>query len=368
MKNPPIGLSVGYLGALRRGSDLTILLVYGVLALLLLFVLVVVDFFLQFTDFPGALTIVVVLAFLFMLLQWAISPLIVRWATRNRTEVTPQNNPWLWQTVQELAKQANVPMPRRIWVSDSPDPNAFVFGRTVGSAELVVMDSLLEQLNQDEVRAVLAHEIGHLRHRDVTIMTWVSAVPLLAYVLARLGFDALRYGGRSRDDKGAGAAIVAAIAVAILSYLVYLVTQLLVLYLSRTRESYADAYSGAATKDPHLLASALTKITYGLSLARPDSEPSGLRAFYIGDPVKARDDYEDLRTRMQAYDLNRDGQIDQYELQKALEQEKKSHWRRANELFATHPPTIQRILMLEEMEQEIHQTGGQLPANIYKYV
>ncbi len=368
MKNPPIAVSMGSLGALRRGSDVTVVLVYAVLALLLLVVLAIVDYFLAFTDFAGALVIVVVLAFLFMLLQWAIAPAIVRWATRSRTEVTPQTNPWLWQTVHELASQANVPPPRRIWVSGSPDPNAFVFGRTVRSAELVVTQPLLEQLNQDEVRAVLAHEIGHLRHRDVTIMTWVSAVPLLAYVIARLGFQALRLGGQSRDDKGAGAAILAAIAVAILSYLVYLVTQLLVLYLSRTRESYADAYSGAATRDPHLLASALTKITYGLSLARPDSEPSGLRAFYIGDPVKAREDYEDLRTRMQQYDLNRDGQIDQYELQKALEMEKKSHWRRANELFATHPPTVERILMLEQMEQEIHQGGGQLPANIYKFV
>jgi heat shock protein HtpX len=232
---------------------------------------------------------------------------------------------------------------------------------------MVVNRPLLEQLNQDEVRAVLAHEVGHLRHRDVTIMTWASAVPLLAYVIARGGFEILRSSGNVRG-KNAGQAIAVAIAVAILSYCVYLVTQLLVLYLSRTREAYADAYSGAATKDPHELASALTKITYGLSLARPDAEPSGLRAFMIGDPVKAREDYEDLRQRMQQYDLNQDGQIDQYELQKALEAEKKSHWRRANELFATHPPTIQRILMLEEMEHEIDQGGGQLPANIYKFV
>ncbi len=366
MKTPPIAVSMGSLGALRRGSDATVILVYGVLALLLLVVLAIVDVFLSLTDVAGAFLIVVALAFLFMLSQWAVSPAIVRWATHHRSEVTPQSNPWLYRTVQELAQQAKVPVPRRIWVSQSPDPNAFVFGRTVGSAELVVTQPLLEQLNQDEIRAVLAHEIGHLRHRDVVIMTWVSAVPLLAYVLARGGLEVLRY-GRVRG-KGAGYVILISILVAILSYLVYLITQLLVLHLSRTRESYADAYSGAATKDPHLLASALTKITYGLSLARPDAEPSGLRAFYIGDPVKAREDYEDLRTRMQRYDLNHDGQIDQYELQKALEAEKKSHWRRANELFATHPPTIQRILMLEEMEQEIHQAGGQLPANIYKFV
>ncbi len=358
---------MGSLGALRRGSDLTILLVFGILTLLLLAILGIVDLFVSGIDPLLGFFAVVALAVLFLILQWAISPAIVRWAAKARTEVTPQNNPWLYGTVQELCRQAKVPMVRHLWVSDVADPNAFVFGRTVGSAEMVVNRPLLEQLNQDEVRAVLAHEVGHLRHRDVTIMTWASAVPLLAYVIARGGFEILR-GARNVRGKGAGQAVLVAIAVAILSYVVYLVTQLLVLYLSRTRESYADAYSGAATKDPHLLASALTKITYGLSLARPDAEPSGLRAFFIGDPVKARSDYEDLRTRMQAYDLNHDGQIDQYELQKALEAEKKSHWRRANELFATHPPTIQRILMLEEMEQEIHQTGGQLPANIYKFV
>lgn len=358
---------MGSLSALRRGSDLTILLVFGILALLLLAILGIVDLIVSSIDPILGLAVVIGLTMVFLVIQWAISPAIVRWAAKARTEVTPQSNPWLYGTVQKLCQQANVPMVRHLWVSDVPDPNAFVFGRTVGSAEMVVNRPLLEQLNQDEVRAVLAHEVGHLRHRDVTIMTWASAVPLLAYVLARGGFEILRSSGRVRG-KGAGQAVLVAIAVAILSYCVYLITQLLVLYLSRTRESYADAYSGAATQDPHLLASALTKITYGLSLSRPDAEPSGLRAFFIGDPVKARADYEDLRTRMQQYDLNRDGQIDQYELQKALETERRSHWRRANELFATHPPTIKRILMLEEMEQEIHQGGGRLPGNIYKFV
>ncbi len=365
MTNPHIAVRMGSLGALRRGSELTIVLVYGLLAFFLLLILVLVDLFVSPAVFPYGFYLVVLLAILFMFLQWAISPAIVRFAIRGRGEVTPQSNPWLWQTVQELAHQANVPPPRHIWVSDMSDPNAFVFGRTVGSAELVVTEGLLEALNQDEIRAVLAHEIGHLRHRDVTIMTWVSAVPLIAYIIARGGLELLRGSSRVRG-KNAGQAIAVAVVIAVLSYAVYLVTQLLVLYLSRTREAYADAYSGAATKDPHLLASALTKITYGLSLARDDKEPSGLRAFFIADPVKAADDYDALQEKMAQYDLNRDGQIDRYELQKAVETERKSHWRRANELFATHPPTIKRILMLEEMEQEINQGG--VPANIYKYV
>ncbi|HWM52212.1 MAG TPA: M48 family metalloprotease [Thermoplasmata archaeon] len=355
---------MGSLNALRRGSLLTVFFLFALLSLLLLAILAIADYALQTNAFPGALVIVVGLAVLFIFFQWLISPFIVRWAIRGRRPITAETNPWVYQTVEETARQAGVPTPK-IWESGDDSPNAFVFGRTISSAELVITQGLLESLNQDEIRAVIAHEIGHLRHRDVIIMTLMSAVPLIAYVIARLGFEALRGNVRMRG-KGAGQTFIIIIASAIVSYAVYLVAQLLVLYLSRTREYYADAYSGAATRDPHLLASALTKISYGLSLARPDAEPSGLRAFMIGDPVKAEEDYQELTERMNKYDLDHDGQIDAYELQKAVEQERKSHWRRANELFSTHPPTYKRILVLEEMEEEIKKGG--LPQNIYKFV
>ena len=355
---------MGSLSALRRGSLVTVVLVFGFLTLLLLGIVVIVDFVLSAHAFPYSLLVVAGLAFLFMLLQWLISPAIVRWAIRGRQEVTPQSNPWLTDTVTALAREASVPVPR-LWVSSDESPNAFVFGRTVASSELVVTQGLLDRLNADEVRAVIGHEVGHLRHRDVVTMTWVSAVPLLAYILARFGLEALRGSGRSRG-KGAGQAAIIAALVAIVSYAIYFVTQLLVRYLSRTREYYADAYSAAATRDPHLLASALTKISYGLSLARTDSDPSGLRAFFIGDPVKADRDYADLRQRMDAVDLDRDGQLDTYELQRAIENEKRNHWQRANELLSTHPPTFKRILMLEELEEEMKRGG--LPADLYKFV
>src|SRR5438093_9600127 len=135
-------------------------------------------------------------------------------------------------------------------------------------------------------------------------MTLMSAVPLIAYIIARLGFEALRGNVRVRD-KGAASAFLIIIASAVVSYAVYLVAQLLVLYLSRTREYYADAYSGAATRDPHLLASALTKIADGLALARPDAEPSGPRAFMIGARGKAEDEHKELQDRMSRYDLDR---------------------------------------------------------------
>src|SRR5947209_12001358 len=118
-----------------------------------------------------------------------------------------------------------------------------------------------------------------------------------------MGFEALRGGVRVRG-KGAGQALAIIILSAVVSYVVYLVAQLLVLYLSRTREYYADAYSGAATRDPHLLASALTKISYGLSLAPRDAEPSDLRAFMLDDPFNAQVDYQQIQERMNKYYLD----------------------------------------------------------------
>src|SRR5207245_576121 len=227
---------------------LTVFLLFALLSLLLLVILAIADYALQANAFPGALAIVVGLAVLFIFFQWLISPFIVRWAIRDRRPITAESNPWVYRTVEETARQAGVPTPK-IWESGDDSPNAFVFGRTISSAELVITQGLLERLNQDEIRAVLAHEIGHLRHRDVIIMTLMSAVPLIAYVIARLGFEALRGNARVRG-KGAGQAFIIIIASAIVSYAVYLVAQLLVLYLSRTREYYAAAYSGSAPRAP----------------------------------------------------------------------------------------------------------------------
>src|SRR2546423_5261652 len=200
---------MGSLGALRRGSLLTVVLLFAFLSLLLLLIVAIVDYVFQAHAFPGGFAIVVALSLSFILLEWLISPFIVRWAIRSREPVTPESNPWLYQTIQELTRQAGVPMPR-VWVSQDSSPNAFVFGRTVSSSELVVTQALLQQLNQDEIRAVLAHEIGHLRHRDVVIVTLMSAIPLIAYVIARFGFEMMRSGVRTRG-KGGGQAVLAII-------------------------------------------------------------------------------------------------------------------------------------------------------------
>jgi heat shock protein HtpX len=209
-----------------------------------------------------------VLAGIFILIQFAISPWIVRIST-GLVYLKPGENVWLETTVQNLATQARVPMPKLARVP-SPVPNAFVFGNSTSNMTLAVHDGLLQKLNEDEVTGVLAHEVGHIKHRDSIIMTVLSALPLIAYIIARTSLNLRVYGAstsRRGGKNGNGASLI--FVAGIIALIVYFVAQLLVLSLSRKREHFADAFSAYITQQPRSLQSALTKITYGLSLA-PD--------------------------------------------------------------------------------------------------
>ena len=338
---------------------ITLILIFGLLFMLIVLIFELVNYFYLDTGFEDRsilywtiqFSLIFGLVGIFMLIQWAIAPSIVRWSAR-LIYLKPGENPWLEQTVKVLADQAKVPMPA-LAISKNPTPNAFVFGRTRASSTLAVHTGLLEQLNKDEIKAVLAHEIGHLRHNDVLVMTIVSVIPLLAFMLAR----SILWGGRRDRDAGA------IIAVAVLGYVVYIVSQLLILKLSRQREYYADSYSAVATKDPHSLASALAKITFGLSLSR--EKPGAARAFYIGDPVKAKSEVDEIMKNKNKYDLDGDGVLDERELRKAMEEQAKTG-RARMEFMSTHPSTFKRIMLLMEIEEDMKH--GELGENIYKHI
>jgi heat shock protein HtpX len=223
---------------------------------------------------------------------------------------------------------------------------------------LAVHEGLLRQLNEDEVKGVLAHELGHVKHRDSIVMTVLSAIPLLAYMIAR---STLYLGAGSRDrDKSAGYIALAGIA----AMGVYFVAQVLVLRLSRLREHFADVFSGYLTGSPRNLESALTKIAYGLSL-RPEN-PHGARALYISDPALARSEVQGILQRKAEYDLDHDGVLSERELHLAMEKEAKSTWSGINEAFSTHPPTYKRILLLRQIEAELGHGADE--STIYKRI
>ncbi|HXZ98603.1 MAG TPA: M48 family metalloprotease [Candidatus Acidoferrum sp.] len=302
-----------------------------------------------------------ILAFIFMLIEFAISPYIVRATTRLRY-LNPGENPWLEGVVAKLSNAASVKQPRLAIVPDST-PNAFVFGNSSNNMTLAVNQGLLTQLNEDEVQGVIGHELGHVRHKDSIVMTFLSAIPLIAYVISRAAFGFGYVGGGRRDERGGGAAYI--VAAGVIALIVYFVSQLLVLRLSRLRESFADAFSAYLTSAPRELESALTRITYGLSLS--PQEPHGARALFISDPSLAKEEVREILNQKNKYDLDHDGVLDEHELELAMQQEARSRWSSVNGMFATHPPTYKRILLLRQIDQEITSRGLQTD-NIYSKI
>ncbi|MGC8676147.1 MAG: zinc metalloprotease HtpX [Candidatus Micrarchaeia archaeon] len=284
---------------------------------------------------------ILVFALLFFLMQWYVSPVLLKHAAKLQY-VTQQQEPKLYKMVSELVEQAKVPMPK-IAISPAKDPNAFVFGRTRKSATLVVHKGLLDISTDDELYAVLAHEIGHLKHDDVVVMTFVAFIPMLAYYLA----ISFLFGGFTRSrNSGAYAALIG-----ISAFFVYFLSELLMLALSRTREAYADAYSAQATHKPEDLASALAKITYSLSGSDSKTSSGVARSFYIADNLTARKDVKGIEKYMHEIEkafpnLNLSG------FRNAVEKERTDPFAFFGALFMTHPPTYKRILMLAKMKNE----------------
>ncbi len=299
---------------------------------------------------------------LFILFEYLIGPVIVS-ASTHLQYLKPGENPWLENTVKELALKGGIPMPKLAIVPNN-SPNAFTFGRTQSSAVLAVHEGLLRQLNEDEVRGVLAHELGHIKHKDYIVVTVLSALPLIAYIIAQFAFRAglLTGSSRGRKSDNSGAALIV---IGVIAFVVYIISFLAVMRLSRLREHYADSYSAYLTGTPHSLQSALAKITYGLSIAPKGNAEA--RSFYIEDPTQAKQEVSTIMQKKDEYDLDHDGVLDQHELELAMEKEATSTWTQMNNLFATHPPTFKRILLLREIESEM-QTGKYTTDRIYAHV
>ncbi|MCC5994710.1 MAG: zinc metalloprotease HtpX [Candidatus Aenigmarchaeota archaeon] len=281
--------------------------------------------------------LILLIAVFLVFLQWYITPYIIMWTT-NMQEADKEKYRWIYEMVEKICKKTKTPMPRKIFVVNTGAPNAFVFGRTPKSAYLAITRGLLNSLDKEEIEAVIGHEMGHIKHKDMVVMTVVAAIPVLAYYAARF----LIFAPKNEERKNAGAAIL----VGVIAYIIYFISNLLVLHLSRLREFYADRFSGEHTS-PRALARALAKITYGLSTSEDRIENSAVRSFFIADPITAtkeistfRNEYEDL-------------EIDEKELKKAIEWERQNIFARISEIFTTHPLTFKRIRALKELEEEL---------------
>jgi len=193
--------------------------------------------------------------------QWANSDKVAMRAMRAR-EVTPQEAPELHGMIDRLCALADMPKPR-VGVADTSVPNAFATGRSPDRAVVCVTTGILDLLTAEELEGVLAHELSHVAHRDVLVMTVASSAGIAAGMLTQgsqygaFGF----FGGRGRDNNGLPVWLL----VLLVSLAVYAVSFVLLRLLSRYRELAADRAGAYLTMRPDALASALQKITGGIN-------------------------------------------------------------------------------------------------------
>jgi heat shock protein HtpX len=271
-----------------------------------------------------------------MFIQYMIGPKIVEWSMRVKY-VKREEQPRLYQMVESLAMRAQIPMPR-VCIAQISLPNAFAFGRSVRDGRVCVTEGILNLLNEQELKAVLGHELSHLKNKDVLTITLLSVIPMIMY---RLAWQFLFY-GRRRDDRGGGTALIGLVA-----FLFYFITNLLVLYASRIREYFADRGSLLLGNQPSSLASSLYKLVYGSARMNKDSlkEVEGLKAFFVNDPSQARNDIRELAQ----LDLDKSGTIEPSELEQLRSRNiQLGFGDRLLEALSTHPNMLKRIKRLSE--------------------
>jgi heat shock protein HtpX len=234
-------------------------------------------------------------------------------AAMGAKEVSPAEAPGLHSMIERLCIQADLPKPK-IAVADSDVPNACAMGRSQTNATVCATTAIMRTLSPSELEAVMAHELTHVKNRDVMIMTIASFFASVAAMMMQFGFF---FGGGDSDDDGA----LPFIAVLLASFLVYIISFFLMLALSRYREFSADRGSALITGRPAALASALVHISGAMEQVPTKDlrEAERMNAFYIV-PASVKGSVQTL--------------------------------------FSTHPPMEKRIERLQQMEAQLQRQGA----------
>jgi heat shock protein HtpX len=211
--------------------------------------------------------------------------------------VTPQQEPELHGIIDRICALANMPKPR-VAISPMNVPNAFATGRSSKVAVVCVTQGLLQRLDAKELEGVLAHEMSHVAHKDVAVMTIASFLGIMAALLVRMGFYAELFRGRGGrgGNNGGGYTAMIMLAVMLIGIVTYAVSFLLIRMLSRYRELSADRSGALLTGQPSALASALVKVTGDMARipTRDLRQAEPLNAFYFTPALSGRGSVHNL--------------------------------------------------------------------------
>lgn len=315
-------------------STFTMVLLYSMLSVVILGVCL-------FTNIPITYGIVASLIVLFI--QFFISPWITDFVMKHFYHANfdcslPDN---LAHFVNEVCVKNGILYPKIGYIDDGA-PNAFTYGRTKKDARVVITRGILELLTEDEAKAVLGHELGHIAHMDMFYMTVAQAVPLILYFVFETLCDTDR--NSSSDNKNGGYSAI----IGIVAYIMYIISQYIILWLSRTREYYADEFSCEVTGNPNCLASALVKIGFGLTSIKDDKNKHAV------SNVGALGIFDSKSSKSLIVSTNRNIS-DTTMIKNAMKWELWNPWAFFYELSSTHPLISKRLIAISKQCSKYNQ-------------
>ena len=276
-------------------------------------------------------TTLIIVVTVFNVGQWLLAPYIIN-AIYKARQMDPSESPRLHQAVEDLSTRSGIKKPKLMY-SSLDIPNAFAYGSPLTGSHVAVTQGLLRSLSVDEVEAVIGHELGHLKHRDVQAMMFLSLLPSIFYIIARSTLFSRLYGNRDRRDSGALAIVGGA------SMLIYFVLLLFNMGFSRLREYYADQHSAKVVENgAWKLSTGLAKITTYTARAQDmgvgSPSAGGFKALFISDPDRALHDAQELQAA---------GLISDSDLVGSIMSRRVTALDSLGELFSTHPNIVKRL-------------------------
>jgi heat shock protein HtpX len=276
---------------------------------------------------------------IFNILQWLIAPYLID-AMYQVKEVKASEDPALHEIVERLSKKSRIKKPK-LMKAKMPIPNAFAYGSPIAGSRVAVTTGLLETLETEEVEAVIGHELGHLKHRDVQVMMFVSILPAIFYYIGYSMLLSSMFSRRDSRDSG-GAAVIG-----IISIFLYWILTLFTLYLSRIREYFADRHSASIVEDgSRKLSEGLAKIVNSTNRVKQSRRDTGgfnsFKALFISDPD---------RSELDSAVLSQLGRgMDDRKLVEEVLRRKVTSFDRIMEVFSTHPNIVKRLRALQELD------------------
>lgn len=318
-------------------SMTTIAGLYGVLMLFLIIIFKIIGW---------PLSNLLLFSIIFLIVQFLIAPLLMDIVMKLFYHVNFNVNmpDYLKEYIEQVCKTNNMKYPKIGYINDG-SPNAFTYGRTKNDARIILTQGVFDLLTPEEVKTVVSHELGHAVHYDMFLMTAAQIIPLVLYYI----YDITVSSASDSDEDASSLAIIG-----LAAYVLYIISEYVILWFSRTREYYADEFAIEATCNPNALASALVKIGYGLTTTNKKqndevTEDATKKKKTINtkkshmNSVAALGIFDSKASKALVVNSYDNGNISKNKIKKAARWELWNPWAKWYEFNSTHPMISKRI-------------------------